>query len=46
MLISNGMPQGLELPVIIAGKLILDLTLTFVLSKISAVKRLFGMKAA
>lgn len=43
-LTAHGMPEGLQMPAIIAGKLILDLTLTFILSKIPAVKKLYGMK--
>lgn len=44
-LIAQGMPPDMRLFIIIAGKLVLDLTLTLVLSKITAVKKVFGMKA-
>ena len=43
-MIAYGMPPELELVVIIAGKLIFDLTITFILSKIPAAKKLYGMK--
>lgn len=44
-LVAHGMPEAFSLPLVIAGKLVLDLTITFILSKIPAVKKLYGMKA-
>ena len=43
-LIAHGMPQGMEMVIIIAGKLAMDLLLTLLLSKIPAVRKLYGMK--